>query len=69
MIETFRRAHQHKGASFVEIYQNCNVFNDGAFEGVTAKENRADMIIDLVHGAADPLRRRGCARRRAQRVR
>ena len=32
MMETFRRAHDHKGAAFVEIYQNCNVFNDGAFE-------------------------------------
>ena len=37
MMETFRRAHEHKGAAFVEVYQNCNVFNDGAFEGVTAK--------------------------------
>ena len=32
MMEMFRRAHDHKGAAFVEIYQNCNVFNDGAFE-------------------------------------
>ena len=40
MIETFRRAHDHKGAAFVEVFQNCNVFNDGAFEGVTAKEVR-----------------------------
>src|SRR5215203_4419824 len=32
MMETFRRAHDHRGAAFVEIYQNCNVFNDGAFE-------------------------------------
>ena len=32
MIETFRAAHDHRGASFVEIYQNCNVFNDGAFD-------------------------------------
>ena len=32
MMETFRRAHDHQGAAFVEIYQNCNVFNDGAFE-------------------------------------
>ncbi|HVB93525.1 MAG TPA: 2-oxoacid:ferredoxin oxidoreductase subunit beta [Acidimicrobiales bacterium] len=54
MIETFRRAHAHKGASFVEIYQNCNVFNDGAFEQVTGKDNRADMLIPLVHG--EPIR-------------
>jgi 2-oxoglutarate/2-oxoacid ferredoxin oxidoreductase subunit beta len=32
MMEMFRRAHDHKGAAFVEIYQNCNVFNDGAFD-------------------------------------
>ncbi|MEZ5145006.1 MAG: hypothetical protein R2726_21190 [Acidimicrobiales bacterium] len=50
MMETFRRAHDHKGAAFVEIYQNCNVFNDGAFEPLTAKANRADMLIPLVHG-------------------
>jgi 2-oxoglutarate ferredoxin oxidoreductase subunit beta len=50
MMETFRRAHAHKGAAFVEIYQNCNVFNDGAFETITAKANRGDMLIPLVHG-------------------
>jgi len=50
MQEMFRRAHAHKGASFVEVYQNCNVFNDGAFEGITAKDNRAEMLINLRHG-------------------
>lgn len=50
MMETFRRAHDHKGAALVEIYQNCNVFNDGAFEAITKKQNRADMLIPLVHG-------------------
>lgn len=50
MLETFRRAHDHKGASFVEVYQNCNVFNDGAFEAVTSKENRSDNLIPLTHG-------------------
>jgi 2-oxoglutarate ferredoxin oxidoreductase subunit beta len=54
MMETFRRAHEHKGAAFVEIYQNCNVFNDGAFEAVTAKTRRADMLIPLRHG--EPVR-------------
>jgi 2-oxoglutarate ferredoxin oxidoreductase subunit beta len=54
MMETFRRAHAHKGASFVEIYQNCNVFNDGAFAQITGKEHRADMLIPLVHG--EPIR-------------
>ncbi|MDP1793200.1 MAG: 2-oxoacid:ferredoxin oxidoreductase subunit beta [Acidimicrobiales bacterium] len=50
MIETFKRAHDHKGAAFVEVYQNCNVFNDGAFEAVTSKENRSDNLIPLKHG-------------------
>lgn len=54
MQETFRQAKEHKGASFVEIYQNCNVFNDGAFEGITGKDNRANMLIHLVHG--EPIR-------------
>ena len=50
MIETFRAAHDHHGASFVEIYQNCNVFNDGQFDGVTKKQVRDEMLIDLVDG-------------------
>ncbi|MDQ1490620.1 MAG: 2-oxoglutarate/2-oxoacid ferredoxin oxidoreductase subunit beta, partial [Actinomycetota bacterium] len=50
MMEVFRRAHEHKGASFVEIYQNCNVFNDGAFEQITSKEARGSMLIPLEHG-------------------
>jgi 2-oxoglutarate ferredoxin oxidoreductase subunit beta len=54
MLETFRRAHEHQGASFVEVYQNCNVFNDGAFEPITGKEHRSEMIIDLKHG--EPVR-------------
>ncbi len=50
MMETFRRAHEHKGASFVEVYQNCNVFNDGAFEHVTGKAHRDEMLIPLEQG-------------------
>ena len=37
MMDAIRRAHEHHGASFVELYQNCNVFNDGAFEAITAQ--------------------------------
>jgi 2-oxoglutarate ferredoxin oxidoreductase subunit beta len=50
MQETFRAAHAHQGASFVEIYQNCNVFNDGQFDDITKKNSREEMMIDLVHG-------------------
>jgi 2-oxoglutarate ferredoxin oxidoreductase subunit beta len=54
MMETIRRAHAHRGASFVEIYQNCNVFNDGAFDQILGKEVRPNMLIPLVHG--EPIR-------------
>jgi 2-oxoglutarate/2-oxoacid ferredoxin oxidoreductase subunit beta len=50
MMEMVMRAHEHKGASIVEIYQNCNVFNDGAFGQITAKSARDEMLIDLRHG-------------------
>ncbi|WP_394941906.1 2-oxoacid:ferredoxin oxidoreductase subunit beta [uncultured Ilumatobacter sp.] len=50
MMDTFRAAHAHKGASFVEIYQNCNVFNDGQFDEITKKSARDEMMINLVHG-------------------
>jgi 2-oxoglutarate ferredoxin oxidoreductase subunit beta len=54
MMDVLRRAHEHKGAAFVEVYQNCNVFNDGAFEAITAKEARAEMLIELQDG--QPIR-------------
>ena len=54
MQEMFRRAHQHRGAAFVEVYQNCNVFNDGAFGAITRKDARDEMLINLVHG--QPIR-------------
>ena len=45
-----RRAENHNGSSFIEIYQNCNVFNDGAFELFTEKDTRDDHIVYLEHG-------------------
>ncbi|WP_018627060.1 2-oxoacid:ferredoxin oxidoreductase subunit beta [Niabella aurantiaca] len=44
------RTHQHKGASFLEIYQNCNIFNDGAFEIFTEKSSKAEETIFAEHG-------------------
>ena len=41
------RAHEHHGASFVEIYQNCLIFNDGAFEAFTEKSTKADEALFL----------------------
>jgi 2-oxoglutarate ferredoxin oxidoreductase subunit beta len=44
------RAMAHRGAAFIEVYQNCNVFNDGAFSYATDRRLRADHIIELAHG-------------------
>lgn len=44
------RTHQHKGASFLEIYQNCNIFNDGAFEIFTEKSTKAAETLFLEQG-------------------
>jgi len=44
------RAAQHKGTSLVEIYQNCHVFNDGAFAAVADKKTRDDNRVMLEHG-------------------
>jgi 2-oxoglutarate ferredoxin oxidoreductase subunit beta len=54
MQEVFRRVFDHDGAALVEVYQNCNVFNDGAFGDITRKDVREDMLIDLRHG--EPIR-------------
>jgi len=48
--EVLLRAQQHKGSSFVEIYQNCNIFNDGAFEIFTEKETKSDHTLVLQQG-------------------
>ncbi len=47
---TLRAAAQHRGAALVEIYQNCNVFNDGAFDAVRVKGRREVNQIRLEHG-------------------
>ncbi len=46
------RANQHKGTAFVEILQNCNIFNDGAFAHLTERDVRADNRLVLEHGKA-----------------
>src|SRR5262245_57132784 len=45
------RAMHHKGVSFIEVYQNCNIFNDGAFDAFTERDVRDDRMIQLEHGA------------------
>ena len=44
------RSHAHKGASFLEIYQNCNIFNDGAFDVFTDKSSKANEVVFLEQG-------------------
>src|SRR5207253_9906658 len=44
------RAAKHVGTAFVEIYQNCNIFNDGAFEYATDKTTKSDTTLYLEHG-------------------
>jgi 2-oxoglutarate ferredoxin oxidoreductase subunit beta len=48
-----KRAAAHKGTAFLEILQNCNIFNDGAWESLTEKEFRDDNTIAVQHG--EPL--------------
>ncbi|MCO5238592.1 MAG: 2-oxoacid:ferredoxin oxidoreductase subunit beta [Chitinophagaceae bacterium] len=48
--EMLSRSHAHKGASFLEIYQNCNIFNDGAFEMFTEKSSKPEYSIFLEQG-------------------
>lgn len=46
-----KQAYEHKGCSFVEIYQDCNIFNNGAFDAFAVKTNRAEQTIILEQGA------------------
>jgi 2-oxoglutarate ferredoxin oxidoreductase subunit beta len=48
--EMLKRAHAHKGTSFLEVLQNCNVFNDGAFDHLTDKAQKAEHQLVLQHG-------------------
>lgn len=46
----FKRAQEHKGMAFVEVYANCVIFNDGAFDMITRKDLRLEHTIQLEHG-------------------
>ena len=50
MQEIFKEAVKHKGTSFIEIYQNCNIFNDGTFSQIYERSVREDNILKLKHG-------------------
>jgi 2-oxoglutarate ferredoxin oxidoreductase subunit beta len=48
--ETLRKTAAHNGSAYVEILQNCNIFNDGAWFDLTEKDGRVDHIVHLEHG-------------------
>jgi 2-oxoglutarate ferredoxin oxidoreductase subunit beta len=48
--ETLERAGNHKGGAFIEVLQNCNIFNDGAWRAFTDREVRDDRMLVLKHG-------------------
>jgi 2-oxoglutarate ferredoxin oxidoreductase subunit beta len=50
LVPVLKRAHEHHGASFIEIFQNCIVFNDGAFANFTSKDIASDRQIHVEHG-------------------
>ncbi len=50
MAQVLERAAKHKGTSFVEIYQNCVIFNDGAFKYAADAATRPDNVVELEHG-------------------
>ncbi|MEV8374328.1 2-oxoacid:ferredoxin oxidoreductase subunit beta [Kribbella sp. NPDC056861] len=54
LTSVLRAAAEHRGTAFVEIYQNCPIFNDNAFDAIKNPETRDDAIIPLVHG--EPIR-------------
>ncbi len=54
LTATLERAAAHKGSAFVEIFQNCNIFNDKAFEYFKGKDVKADRMVEIEHGR--PLR-------------
>jgi 2-oxoglutarate ferredoxin oxidoreductase subunit beta len=50
LTSVLRAATQHEGTALVEIYQNCNIFNDGAFDLLKDSDTSGDWIIPLEHG-------------------
>lgn len=50
LAAVLKRAAEHRGTALVEVYQNCNVFNDGAFEWATDRQTKLDHTFELEHG-------------------
>jgi 2-oxoglutarate/2-oxoacid ferredoxin oxidoreductase subunit beta len=51
LSDMLRRAAHHRGTAFIEIYQNCNVFNDGAFDSFKDKDVQSERTIRVEHGS------------------
>ncbi|NSL81580.1 2-oxoacid:ferredoxin oxidoreductase subunit beta [Streptomyces coelicolor] len=54
LTEVLRQAAEHPGTALIEIYQNCNIFNDGAFDALKDKQQAEEAVIRLEHG--QPIR-------------
>ncbi|EHN76493.1 2-oxoacid:ferredoxin oxidoreductase subunit beta [Streptomyces coelicoflavus] len=54
LTEVLRQAAEHPGTALIEIYQNCNIFNDGAFDVLKDRERAEEAVIRLEHG--QPIR-------------
>ena len=50
MVETFKAAQAHKGTPFVEVFQNCVIFNDKTFAPVTSRDSKDDQVLVLEEG-------------------
>jgi len=50
MVETFKQAQAHKGTSFVEVFQNCVIFNNKTFDTVTSRDVKEDQVLSLEEG-------------------
>jgi 2-oxoglutarate/2-oxoacid ferredoxin oxidoreductase subunit beta len=50
MVETFDRAARHSGTAFIEVYQDCNVYNHGSYEYATDRKIKDDNVLYLQHG-------------------
>jgi len=51
--QVMKDAQEHAGTAFIQVYQNCNIFNDGAFENMRDKSSRSENVLELAHG--EPL--------------
>ena len=50
LAAVLKRAAQHQGTAFIEVYQNCNVFNDGAWSYAKDRETKSEKTLELEHG-------------------